>query len=173
MKSKTALISFYNGEGVDNRGRAFSDILKWDYQSLESVHDYIQWLFPLDVSSAYNWNAPILTQEEIDTFLTSLILQDNLRKAFLLMLDFYGFSLNAGQVVKSARFQERANNWLNTGNHNMLRITRILKSLSLLGLSDCARQLFAALDIIYKDDPDLIGTSYQYWKNALTGRGDR
>lgn len=148
MKSKSALISFYAGEGVDDRGRSFNEILKWNYDMLEFVHDFIQWLFPLDVLSAYNMNAPILTQEDVDIFRNSAELQDNVLKALTLMLEFYGFSFNAGHVVKSDRFQERASNWLNDGNHNMLRITRILRSLSLIGLNDYAKQFFTALESV-------------------------
>src|SRR3972149_450075 len=167
MKSKSKLISFYAGEGVDDRGRSFSEILKLNYDSIESLHDFIQWLFPLDMPSAYNWNAPVLTQVDIDAFRNSAELQNNTIKALVLMMDFYGFSLSAGHVVKSNRFQERASNWLNDGNHNMLRITRILRSLSLLGLNNYAKNFFAALESVYEDDPDLIGNSYGYWKNAI------
>ena len=167
MKNRSALISFYAGKDVDNQSRLFNEILNWNYDLLESVHDFIQWLFPLDVSSAYNGNAPILKKEDIDTFRNSPELQGNVLKAFMLMLEFYGFVLKEGQVVKSDRFQERAKNWLNCGNHNMLRITRILKSLSLLGMNDYAIIFFAALKSVYEDHPDLIGNSYRYWKNAM------
>jgi hypothetical protein len=168
MKKKSAIISFYSGEGFDDQGRSFSEILKWDYDSLESTHDYIQWLFPLDVASAYNCNAPILAQEDIDTFLNSTELQHNVIKALLVMLEFYGFSLNAaGRIVRSDRFNERATNWINAGNHNLLRITRILKSLSMLGLNDYAKEFFSALQSVYADYPNIIRKSYGYWLNAI------
>ena len=167
MKRKSKLVSFYLEEGVDDRGRTFSDILKWDYEALESVHDFIQWLFPLNVSSAYNWKAPILSQDDIDEFNKSSELRSNVIKALSLMLDFCGFSLESGHVIRSKHYQERASNWLNYGNHNMLRITRILKSLCLLGLNDYAQEFFQALESVYKENPDVIGDSYSYWKNVL------
>jgi len=161
------LILYYSGEGVDNRGRSFIEILKWNYGLLERVHDFIQWLFPLDKPSGFNRSAPILTEDDIDTFRSSPELQDNVLKAFSLMLEFYGFSLNSYQVIKSDHFQDRAPNWLHEGNHNLLRITRILKSLSLLGLNEYAKLFFAALERVYEDSPELIGNSFKYWKNAI------
>jgi len=167
MKTKSILVSFYLGEGVDNRGRVFSDILNWDYVSIESVHDFIQWLFPLKVSSAYNGEAPILSQDDIDEFNKSNELRSNVIKALSLMLDFYGFCLESGHVIRSNHYRELASNWLSYGNHNMRRITRILKSLCLLGLNDYAQEFFHTLESVYKDNPDVIGDSYSYWKNAL------
>ncbi len=167
MKTKSPLVSFYLGKGVDNRGRTFSDIINWDYESLESVHDFIQWLFPLKVPSAHNLEAPILSEADIAEFNNSAVLRSNVIKALSLMLDFYGFSLKSDHVIRSNRYREQASNWLSYGNHNMLRITRILKSLCVLGFNDYAQQFFHALQDVYRDNRNIIGDSYSYWKRAL------
>ena len=72
----TELLIFYSGDGVDHRGRKIEDIWSWNYGKLEQVHDFIQWIFPLNESSAYNSNAPILTAEEIDFFRDNKILKN-------------------------------------------------------------------------------------------------
>ena len=41
------LISFYRGQEANNNHVTLQQILAWDDTLLESVHDYIQWLFPL------------------------------------------------------------------------------------------------------------------------------
>lgn len=64
-KEKDALIAFLLGNGTDNRGRYLSDLWKKGYFFLETSHDYIQWMFPLDTKSQYNSKAPVLNNEEI------------------------------------------------------------------------------------------------------------
>ena len=82
------------------------------------------------------------------------------------MLDFYGFSMNAEAVERSDNFELRADNWLHAGNHNLLRITRILKSLRLLGLDEYSESFFLALSELYIEHPAAIANSFTYWFNA-------
>jgi hypothetical protein len=48
------LINFYLGNECDHRGRNIIAIWQWNNEQLETVHDYIQWLFPLKEKSAFN-----------------------------------------------------------------------------------------------------------------------
>ena len=45
------IVTFYSG-GADDRGRTLEQILAWADDRLESVHDYIQWVFPTIAPSA-------------------------------------------------------------------------------------------------------------------------
>jgi hypothetical protein len=89
------------------------------------------------------------------------------------MLSFYGLQANERgnehlEVTQSGEYQERKTVWLNRGNHNYLRITRILTSLSLLGLEGDAKAFFNGLDQIYSEEGDRIGSeTYTFWKNAV------
>jgi hypothetical protein len=57
---------------------------------------------------------------------------------------------------------------LTSGNHNFLRISRILRSLSLLGLRTHATALLKCLEGIYAEDPHTIGaTTLGYWRRAI------
>ena len=78
---QTALLDFYAGRGTDSEGRTLQEIRRWDFQRLEAVHDYIQWLFPLRVRSQFNPDAPLLDDETVRRFLT-----DDAR-AFLVALE--------------------------------------------------------------------------------------
>jgi hypothetical protein len=67
------------------------------------------------------------------------------------MLKFYGLQCNEVgntdiEITKSDEYQERKQNWINAGNHNYLRITRILTSLRLLGLENYAQAFFKCLN---------------------------
>ncbi|MBI3492783.1 MAG: hypothetical protein HY047_13555 [Acidobacteria bacterium] len=166
----SALVRFYSGVGVDHRGRTLDEILAWDDDRLERVHDFVQWLFPLDEPSSVNPLAPIVTVRDREAFASHPLLRGRLIESFTRMLAFYGFRLEeyaALQVVKSAGWHSRSTCWLESGNHNYLRITRILKSLQLLGAAAHSRAFYRALVPVYETHRSLIGSrTFEYWTRA-------
>jgi hypothetical protein len=162
------LLQFYSGEGTDDRGRSIADIWCFSHGELERVHDYIQWLFPLAEKSAFNPGAPLLDAETIRRFQEDDTLRRNVERSLGLMLDFYGLSLVGNRIVRAKTFAERSRNWLTPQNHNFLRLTRVLKSLSLLGHGPRAKQLLACLEEIQRDHPRITGTTtLAYWRDAV------
>ena len=89
------LVQFYAGAAADARGRMIAVLWSWDDERLESVHEYIQWLFPLPEPSRFNDGAPLLTRADIAAFAARAELRDNLRRSLGRMLAFYGFALEA------------------------------------------------------------------------------
>ena len=137
MVTPSPIIGFYNGTESDHRGRYLHEIQEWPDDQLESVHDYIQWLFPLPEPSGFNAAAPILNPQSIQEFRTRPDLQQNLRVSFQRLANFYGFealSIKPIKVDRAPNFAAKATGWLSPGNHNHLRITRILRCLTVLGL---------------------------------------
>jgi hypothetical protein len=166
------IIAFYEGSAPDDRGRFVGDILRFDDDRLEDVHDFIQWLFPLPERSGANPSAPILDDAAIEAFRSRPELRAALRRSLDRMLAFYGFTWEGERIVKSVAFAERSSNWLSSGNHNHLRLTRILRSLSILGEPEAARALFEVLSEIYQERPrtgrDVISArSFAFWKSAV------
>jgi hypothetical protein len=160
------ILNFYRG-GRDDEGRTLNEILAWPDAELEAVHDFIQWLFPLPEESGANPYAPVLDAATIDTFHQSEELQQQLRQSFQRMLRFYGLEFEAGIVRHVANFGARSSNWLSPGNHNHLRLTRILRSIRVLGLVAESDALFHALSEIYRANPNRISQrTYQFWENA-------
>ena len=98
--------------------------------------DYIQWLFPTKQASQFNPNAPLLNDQDIAEFAKDKKLRDKLLASFDLMLNFYGFGRDGLSIFHSDDWDTKSTNWIKPGNHNFLRITRILMSLSLLGLKE-------------------------------------
>ncbi len=158
------IIAFYSGEAPDDRGRFLGEIQAWPDERLESVHDFIQWMFPLNEPSAVNPRAPVLERETIDEFRSRPELQGNVRASFQRMLRFYGLDKQPGSDTK---FQ----NWLSPGNHNHLRITRIIKCLRLLGLEAEAQTFYKCLAGIYEREPRKItAETFRFWSEA-SGQG--
>lgn len=171
MHGNASLLRFYLGEGTDNVGRRIGDVWRYSRDELEGVHDYIQWLFPLEERSAFNPGAPLLDGETIAEFRSSSTLRGNVQRSFEVMLDFYGFAMSEGRLARAPDFAERSRVWLRPGNHNFLRLTRILKSLSLLGHEARAEILLAALEELYRDQPSVIGSNTMgYWRRATSSR---
>jgi hypothetical protein len=165
------LVDFYRGTGTDSEGRRLDDILAWRDGQLEAVHDFIQWLFPLPEPSRFNPDAPLLTPEEIATFRDDPALRANLRRSFERILSFLGLMENAdGQVEPGPNFDRRAPDVWDYPNHNWLRITRILRSLRLLGLEAEAQALYRRLEDIHTRRRFPIGDdTFRYWTDAVRG----
>ena len=130
----------------DTAGRTLEEILAWDDERLEAVHDYIQWLFPTRQPSGVNPFAPLVTADTVRAFTADQTLRQGLHHALDRMLRFYGLRRHADRIeIDAARFAARARTWLTPNNHNHLRLTRIIDSLSALGLRDDALALKQSL----------------------------
>jgi Opioid growth factor receptor (OGFr) conserved region len=169
--SPSPLTAFYRDGARDDEGRTLAEILAWDDDRLEAVHDFIQWLFPLPEPSGANPAAPILDPETIRTFHSSIAMQRRLRQSLDRMLRFYGLrqvSTPTGIAVeRTPDFAGRAQNWLSPMNHNHLRLTRILRSTLLLGLEAESKALFHALNAIYREFPGRIpARTHAFWSSA-------
>jgi Opioid growth factor receptor (OGFr) conserved region len=126
-------------------------------------------LFPLPEPSGANPAAPTLTSEAIAAFRTDEALQRDLLDSFALMLRFYGFRLAPGttRIERAPNASERIADWCRPGNHNFLRLTRIMRSLAVLGLSDHARSLLGQLEQLYNEHPQIVGErTIGFWRRA-------
>ncbi len=172
MTEDTRLLDFYEGRGVDHCGRTLSEVQRFSLERLEQEHDFIQWLFPLRTASPVNPEAPTLSNRDIARFRSDADLALRLRRSFEVMADFYGLQVGEHHGTIAIRpgdhFTPRADNWLSPGNHNFLRITRILKSLTILGQEDLARAFLAALATVFADYRETIGErTWSFWNAAV------
>ena len=165
------LVEFYRGQAPDSEGRSLREIWAWGDDELEAVHDFIQWLFPLPEPSRFNPDAPLLTAEDIAAFKADLFLRGQLRRSFERILSFLGLALARGsEVVEGPNFAARVPDVWAHPNHNWLRITRILKSLRLLGLEAEAQALYARLHALHGSRRYPIGNdTFRYWTDAVSG----
>jgi hypothetical protein len=168
-------VAFYQGEGRDHRGRSLIDIHELGFSELEFSHDYIQWLFPLPEPSGANASAPLLSDDDISRFQADESLRRRLVQSFELMLGFFGLELAGTRdgspvsVGRAGHFDERSQVWLRAGNHNFLRISRMLRSLTLLGCPSHASAFLQCLEKINGENPEAIGsTTLGYWRRAVT-----
>jgi len=134
----TQLLYFYYGGHPDHRGRTLAEILRQDNHWLEYTHDYIQWLFPLETPSLANRNAPLLTRRDIQTFHEDQLLRRHMTASFHRMLNFFGLEWSGDSVEKGENWAMRRREWFDVDTHNSLRISRMIESMYMLSLGQCA-----------------------------------
>ncbi len=169
------ILEFYRGAAPDHRGRYLSEMLPWADSDLEYTHDYIQSLFPTFERSAFQPCVPILTTEVATAFSGDADLKRRLGESFDRMLRFYGFMIDSAdglRIVDAPNFLERAKVWLTPRNHNHLRITRILKSLTALGLREKAQAFLMHLDHLYEQSPAVRAAveprTLEFWRSGVS-----
>ena len=168
----SGIVQFYSGKGVDHRGRSLRAILSFTDKELETVHDFIQWLFPIETLSRVNPFAPVVSRDTQVEFRANALLRKNLCKACSRMLGFYGLcchgeAMVAPRVSCAGDFPAKSANWMTPDDHNHRRLTRILKSLRLLGLGICSRSLFLCLEELASQNPgDISGLTLEYWRDS-------
>ena len=147
------LQKFYRDE-ANASGYTWSLVMAWDDGELEAVHDFIQWLFPTDERSRFNPDAPVLDAEDMKVFRDSFF-QERLRQAAKRFRLFYKLDTPASE----------AKEWAKPFNHNLLRITRVIRSLALLGLPDVA--------IKFREDAKVAARASQFPLEGSIGFWDR
>jgi hypothetical protein len=175
------LVAFYSDRGgPDARGRTLEQILGWTDEQLEFSHDYIQTLFPLPEGSLFA-NAPIINEGTFLAWRQDDSLKRNLRRAFERIMAFYGFEVKQhdadGEDKEGTRkLQLVARDdapkssfwrWVVVMDHNHLRITRILRSLRVLGLEEEAEAFYVALLWTTKTYGRIGPNSRKYWQRAM------
>jgi hypothetical protein len=146
------IIKFLEGSEKDLQGRFIKDIWNYSDNEIESIHDFIQVLFPLDEQSK-NSSSRFFIQDQalIPAIQSSEFAQANFKQSYKWFLGFLG----------------RNSKWQKGYDHNQLRITRIIKSLNLLSSYENALAFYQSMVKLIKDDHSISQTTYDYWVGAL------
>jgi len=181
-------LRFYRGElKVRMGGRRYSidsfhEAWQGDYDSLESAHDFIQWIF-LIREHGMNWDAKPLQPHERDAMRADPAVIARVITSYELMLDFYGIQLldrETGLLSRSVPPRNYAARYTNLRRHphNFLRISRILKHLSEMGLEHLNGGFILHLLNEQSEhntlaDAYLIGSMDRWWANCIRNQEER
>ena len=159
------LIDFYRNESPTPEGLTFSDFMQYGYEQLEGDHAWIQWILPTKEPSAFNPDAPLLTDEDRVLFKSDPVLIENYLAAVYHVLDFFDMSLFRGEPMWKLHDERCPRRWwLESFNHNFLRMTRLLTSLRYMGYDDFALSIFALLEEYRDIYPNSVE---QHWGPAV------
>ena len=142
------IIPFFEGHIKHPSGRTFDQILALDDEGLERSHDIVQWIFPLPEPSKANPRAPFLSPEDLAEFRANPLLQLQVRRAAHTFAGFYGLT----------------DEWKRPRDHNHLRITRIIRCLTLVGQKEYARRFY---NFAVENSPLVPDSVKRYWEEAL------
>ncbi|GHV09736.1 hypothetical protein FACS189485_22570 [Spirochaetia bacterium] len=164
---ESKIIKFYEKCANDNYGRSLDDMQHYNYEQLENIHDYIQWMFPLNKKSRVNLSAPVLNDKDILYIKDSNTIKQNMFASVLVITDFWGIGKEYSENKYCIK-NDRVKTWLTPMNHNFLRISRVLKSLILFDMKNEAELLFKCFeDINNNGNKEIIGESFLHWKKAI------
>lgn len=154
----TALSHFLAGRIEDNLGRRVTDYHNKDHDWFESEHDFIQWMFPTDRPSKFNPFSPLVNENDIESFHADMDAQYHLMVSFTLYKDFLF----------------NTHHWRHDGNHNNLRITRVIECLRLFWPEQPALALSFYMDVMrLTKDSDIGEVTRGYWLEALDYEGQK
>lgn len=157
------LILFFENTHPNYDGKYLHDIRNWSDLQLEENHRFIQWMFPNREASTFNSDAPLLDDETVEAFRSRNDLKYEVSQNLERMISFYQLNDESGDRPW----------WVTKGNHNYLRITRILNSLREFEMFDEATDFFDKLANVYFNNRGFIGrTTFDFWEKAYTGELD-
>lgn len=114
-----------------------------DFEMMESSHTFIQWIFPIDTASRFNKDAALLDVDNARSISRNPCSILRVKESFIMMLEFFGFCMQDDDII--VVFNEVRLAHLGSHPHNWMRISRMLRSLVLIGLPRFADAFFKAL----------------------------
>lgn len=158
ITDKDTIIAFLEGRTEDYKGRTLQDILDCSDKKMEECHDQVQWMFPLHEESKFAQTYPVLTKETVEAAKDNDTVKANLCIATDRMLGFYGMR----QGREDIDIQRK---WCKANDHNLLRITRIIRCLRFFGLENEAKD-FHSRALKAAEYFDLSNVTKAYWWRA-------
>ncbi len=142
---------FFLNKAPDHKERMLNDIYKFSDNEIEATHDFIQIIFPLAEPSYWSSNKYFIESQQEVEFLSK---NKNVREVILKSASWY------------ITFLKRNNHWKHRNDHNLKRITRMIKSVRLIVgniEADNVKKEIISIENIEK----LVGKkSFQCWKKA-------
>lgn len=142
--------NFLLAKEPDFKGRMIQDIWNYSDEEIEGIHDFIQFLFPLNKKSQSVFHGHYL---ETDDLVQSLKDDEKVKKNILKSSEWF------------LSFLKRHDYWKRGYNHNQLRITRVIECLRLIVGDKEANSFYELIKILSKN-ANLNKKTTEFWDNA-------
>ena len=147
------ILAFLEHRGLDYQHRTLREVWAFSDDQIERTHDFIQWVFPTTEPSQNVIGSPFLSADELALVRASKEAKESILESSEWFMGFLS----------------RQSNWKQGYDHNHLRVTRMLKSLTLLNERELAESNFNLLLGLL----DMFGESHKntgvvtHWAKAL------
>jgi hypothetical protein len=147
---------------------------RWDI--LERHHGYIQWLFPIRHGGLNSHSQP-MTKHEAEIFRNSPDMISRVKKSYEMMMEFLGIDV----IDENGKLRPNPKNWeerayfLSRSSHNYLRLTRIMKCFTILGLESYKLNLIAFfVEQVFKNKvlEETMESLMTYWFGTISKESD-
>ena len=145
-------LDFLSNGGVDFKGRTLEMIWSFTDEQIESIHDFVQIIFPLDKPSESTFHGYYLSSQEI----INKIKDNQTAKENILKSSKWYFSFLKRNIWL----------WNRKYDHNQLRITRVIECLRLLVSEQEADKFYENVLKIIEDDNRINEISLNFWNKA-------
>ena len=145
-------LDFLSNGGVDFKGRTLEMIWSFTDEQIESIHDFVQIIFPLDKPSESTFHGYYLSSQEI----INKIKGNQTAKENILKSSKWYFSFLKRNIWL----------WNRKYDHNQLRITRVIECLRLLVSEEEADKFYENVLMIIEDDNRINKVSLNFWNKA-------
>ena len=145
-------LDFLSNGGVDFKGRTLEMIWSFTDEQIESIHDFVQIIFPLDKPSESTFHGYYLSSQEI----INKIKGNQAAKENILKSSKWYFSFLKRNIWL----------WNRKYDHNQLRITRVIECLRLLVSEQEADKFYENVLKIIEDDNRINEISLNFWNKA-------
>lgn len=154
MNDPFYILAFLERRGLDYQHRSLKDVWSFSDNQIEHTHDFIQWVFPTTEPSQNVNGSPVLSAEELE-----LVFYSDMARASV--LDSSEWFLN---------FLTRNKRWTCGRDHNHQRITRMLRSLKLIGENTTAENHYAAVLSILEgiEQYRSVEEALTFWRREIT-----
>ncbi|AUW07494.1 opioid growth factor receptor-related protein [Vibrio campbellii] len=139
---------------------------------LDTDQEYIQWLFPVDTITINDNNAPIVSVDDYNLFSSNRRLQSVHRESLDRMLKYFGLIRLCNSLAPIERLDTRNYDWISSSSKNHSRITRILRSLYVLGQENLAKSMCSELIRIAQTNGEVPDVIFSYWKSSVADYSD-
>lgn len=160
--------AFLAGNGKDHAGRSLQRMIEMSDLDYALAPDLAGWLFPLPRKGRNCPLGPAPSAQDFALFAQDEAVVDAMRRAFARSLAALGLEWVEGEVCKAGNWERRFDWWAHRSGDHDYRISRMIGSLSLAGLTEEARALVRFMEQELPNHRHLdAATTLRHWQRAV------
>ncbi|WP_439294769.1 opioid growth factor receptor-related protein [Lonepinella sp. BR2882] len=160
------VIEFYLDQRKSEMNFSFEQMLAIEPLAIELGYFWIPWFFPVLERSKWNKKMPLLSPDEIEFFKQNEQIQQRFLQAFDAIMAYFEIQRNGTELTITETLTQRSY-WLKNIGHQQKKISRIIRSLKLLGQELLARNLQQLAIKLGQEKGYLLPDTLEIWQGIF------